>query len=39
MTERHPIHEGNVLVIGIYDFHIVYNLSIVIWDFVPLVCI
>ena len=30
---RHPISDCNVLIIGIYNFDIVCNLSIVIWDF------
>ena len=33
MTARHPISDRNVLVIGSWDFDIVWNLSIVIWDF------
>ena len=33
MTARHRISDRNVLVIGIWDFDIVWNLSIVIWDF------
>ncbi len=33
MTARHRIGDWNVLVIGIWDFDIVWNLSIVIWDF------
>ena len=33
MTARHPIGDRNVLVIGILNFDIVWNLSIVIWDF------
>jgi len=33
MTARHLISDRNVLVIGICNFDIVCNLSIVIWDF------
>jgi hypothetical protein len=33
MTARHRISDRNVLGIGIWDFDIVWNLSIVIWDF------
>jgi hypothetical protein len=33
MTARHPISDLNVLVIGTWNFDIVWNLSIVIWDF------
>jgi hypothetical protein len=33
MTARHRISDRNVLVIGIWNFDIVCNLSIVIWDF------
>ncbi len=33
MTARHRISDRNVLVIGIWDFDIVWNLSVVIWDF------
>jgi len=33
MTARHPISGRNVLVIGILNFDIVLNLSIVIWNF------
>ncbi len=33
MTARHRISDRNVLVIEICDFDIVWNLSIVIWDF------
>jgi hypothetical protein len=33
MTARHRISDWNVFVIGIWDFDIVWNLSIVIWDF------
>ena len=33
MTLRHRISGRNVLVIDIWDFDIVWNLSIVIWDF------
>ncbi len=33
MIARHRISDWNVLVIGIWDFDIVWNLSIVIWDF------
>jgi hypothetical protein len=33
MTAIHPISDRNVLVIGIFNFDIVCNLSIVIWDF------
>jgi len=33
VTARHRIIDRNVLVIGIWDFDIVCNLSIVIWDF------
>jgi len=33
MTARHPISDLNVLIIGICNFDIVCNLSIVIWDF------
>ena len=33
MTARHRISDRNVLVIGTWNFDIVWNLSIVIWDF------
>ena len=33
MIARHPISDRNVLVIGSWNFDIVWNLSIVIWDF------
>ncbi len=33
MTARHRISDWDVLVIGIWNFDIVWNLSIVIWDF------
>jgi len=33
MMVKHPTSDGNVWVIGIYDFDIICNLSIVIWDF------
>ena len=32
MTARHRIGDRNVLVIEIWDFDIIWNLSIVIWD-------
>ena len=33
MTARYRISDRNVLVIGIWNFDIVWNLCIVIWDF------
>ena len=33
MTARHPKTDRHVLVIGDWDLEIVWNLSIVIWDF------
>ena len=33
MTARHQISDRNVLVIGIWNFDIVWDLSIVLWDF------
>jgi hypothetical protein len=33
MTARHLINYRNVLVIGTWNFDIVWNFSIVIWDF------
>jgi hypothetical protein len=33
MTARHRISHRNVLVIGTWNFDIVWNLSTVIWDF------
>ena len=35
MTARHRISGRNVLVIGTWNFDIVWNLSIVIWNFSP----
>jgi hypothetical protein len=33
MSARRPISDRKVLVIGIWNFDIVWNLSLVIWDF------
>jgi hypothetical protein len=33
MTAKHPISGRNVLVIEIWEFDIVWNLRIVIWNF------
>jgi hypothetical protein len=33
MTARHRISDRDVLVIGIWNFDIVYDLNIGIWDF------
>jgi len=32
MARRHPMRDATVLVIEIWNFDIIWNLSIVIWD-------